>query len=422
MLIIAACVIILVSIYLLVKQYEARMVLLGAGLLMGVISGNILGPLEAFYQRMTSAGLMEPILSVAGFALVMHTTKCDRHLINALAKILRGGKLFLVPGAAILTFLINIALPSAAGVAAAVGAIFIPLLIAMGVRPAMAASAVMMGTFGSMLSPGLMHNPFIAKMANMGVMDVIAGHQWPVIIAEIIGAVCLGTYAILTKEYTGYVPEDGATLVDKDEKVNILYAIVPLLPLTLLIIAASSLAETYPWLKSVRVSYAMLFGCLVGIAVTRTNPAKATKDFFYGMGDSYTLVMGIIISAGVFVGGMDACGIIKAGNEALRESTGLVRYASAWGPFLLTVITGSGDAVTLAFNEAVTPHAASFGYSISQMGSMAAVAGALGRTMSPLTGACIICAGLANVNPLEIAKRNAIGMIIACAVCMFMIM
>ena len=422
MLALIGCLIVVIAVVLLVKQYEARMILLGAGFLMGAVSGDILEPLNAFYQRMTNAGLMEPILSVAGFALVMHTTKCDLHLIRALTKTLRFGKMFLVPGAAILTFLINIALPSAAGAAAAVGAVFIPLLISMGVRPAMAASAVMMGTFGSLLSPGLMHNPFVAKMADMNVMDLIAANYWPVVAAELIGAISLGIYAIVTKEYTGYVAEDNAELEDPNFKVNPVYAIVPVLPLTLLILGASELADTLPWLKSVRVSYAMLFGCLVGIVVTRTNPATATKDFFRGMGDSYALVMGIIISAGVFVGGMDACGIIDAGNAALRESTDLVKYASAWGPFLLTVVTGSGDAVTLAFNEAVTPHAATFGYSISQMGSMAAIAGALGRTMSPLTGACIICAGIAKINPLEIAKRNAIGMIIACGVCMFMIM
>lgn len=50
------------------------------------------------------------------------------------------------------------------------------------------------------------------------------------------------------------------------------------------------------------------------------------------------------------------------------------------------------------------------------MGSMASIGGALGRTMSPIAGGAVICAGLAGVNPLEIPKRNGPGMLIAVAV------
>ncbi|VTP82145.1 C4-dicarboxylate transporter [Proteus vulgaris] len=86
------------------------------------------------------------------------------------------------------------------------------------------------------------------------------------------------------------------------------------------------------------------------------------------------------------------------------------------------IITGSGDAAAFAFNETVTPHAAQFGYEIPDMGMAAALSGALGRTMSPLAGAAIVCAGLANINPMEIAKRTAPGMIIAViAVALFML-
>ncbi|RLR66535.1 C4-dicarboxylate ABC transporter, partial [Pseudomonas aeruginosa] len=66
--------------------------------------------------------------------------------------------------------------------------------------------------------------------------------------------------------------------------------------------------------------------------------------------------------------------------------------------------------------------ASQFGYEIPDMGMAAALSGALGRTMSPLAGAAIVCAGLANINPMEIAKRTAPGMIIAViAVALFML-
>lgn len=67
------------------------------------------------------------------------------------------------------------------------------------------------------------------------------------------------------------------------------------------------------------------------------------------------------------------------------------------------MISGSGDAATVAFNEAVTPHAAQFGLQAIDMGSMAALGGTLGRTMSPIAGATII----APVLPVSIRWKFA---------------
>ena len=86
------------------------------------------------------------------------------------------------------------------------------------------------------------------------------------------------------------------------------------------------------------------------------------------------------------------------------------------------MISGSGDAATVAFNESITPHAAQFGISIIDMGSIAALGGTLGRTMSPIAGATIICAGIAGCNPIEVAKRNALGVTLALIVGMMILL
>jgi len=66
------------------------------------------------------------------------------------------------------------------------------------------------------------------------------------------------------------------------------------------------------------------------------------------------------------------------------------------------LFTGNNMIMTIA----VTPHANQFGLEFINMGSMAFLEGVLGRAMSPITGATIICAGIAGVNPIEVAKRN----------------
>ena len=406
------------AIYLLVKRYETRMVLFTAGVLMATLSGNPLAGLNAFTKSMTTAGLIESICSVMGFAFVMRYTECDKHLIHLVASGLIKVRPLLIPGATLGTFAINIALPSAAGVSAAVGTIFIPILMAAGVHPATAAAAVYCGTFGSMLSPGLSHNPFVAKIAGMNVMDVIRVHAKADVVAVLIGAASLTIVSYLLKENKGYVAATGAADGERFRP-KALFAVIPTLPVVILVLGATGIV---PVLKQVGVPPAMLIGTLIGIAATRTSPTGVTKAFFEGMGSAYGSILGIIIAAGVFVGGMEAIGLVKSFINLLINAGPLAKVAAACGPFVLSVIAGSADAISLAFNQAVSPHAPQFGISVVNMGSVATLSGALGRTMSPISGSAIICASLAGINPMDIAKRNAPGMIIAGIVAAFMLL
>ena len=82
------------------------------------------------------------------------------------------------------------------------------------------------------------------------------------------------------------------------------------------------------------------------------------------MGRGYGGVLGLVIAAGVFAAGLRSCGVIDVFVEALKGSSDLAKLGAAVGPYVLGVMTGSGDAAAFAFNEAVTPHAASFGMTI----------------------------------------------------------
>ena len=56
------------------------------------------------------------------------------------------------------------------------------------------------------------------------------------------------------------------------------------------------------------------------------------------------------------------------------------------------------------------------------MGSIAALAGAIGRAASPIAWATIVAAGIAKVSPFEIAKRTAPGAVLASIVSMVMLL
>ena len=417
MFLIIGALVVLGVIYLLLKRHESRMVLIAAGILMCIIGGKLMAALDAFAKSMTNAGLITSVCSCMGFAWCMKYTGCDKHLVVAIGKVLKKMGFLLIPGATLATFVVNIAIPSAAGCSAAVGVIFIPILMAAGVHPAMAAAAVKSGTYGSMLNPGLVHNGVIAKLAGTQITDVIGNHMMATVAGVIVAAVVLTVIAIVLKENKGYVPE-GSVVDDDSFSVNPLYAIMPLIPVIILLLGST---KVVPVLK-MGVPHAMIIGAILSLAVTRKSPVELTKSFFNGMGDAYANIIGIIISVGVFVAGLKALGLIKALIAWMLNSTGIVKIAATFGPFLLALISGSGDAATVAFNEAVTPHAAEFGISTMNMGSIAALGGTLGRTISPIAGATIICAGIAGVDPMEVCKRNALGIVCALLVGMVILL
>lgn len=410
--------IILITIYCLMKQYETRLVLFVSGVIMAIISGNLMVAFDAFSKSMKNANLIEPIIAAMGFAMVLQITKCDQHLIYLLAKSLKNLGPALVPGAVLATALVNTSITSAGGCSAAVGAILIPVLIGSGVHPAMAAAAVFAGTYGSpMLNPGFGQIAIVADVAHSTPIDVISNHYHVVLILGLITAASLTVVAFIKGEHKGYHCEALDNV--EDFKINYIMALVPMLPLIILVLGSTGVV---PLFKKFAISHAMLIGCFAAFLATRKNPAEISKAFFKGAGDGFATVFGIITMALVFVSGVKSLGIIDWIIQEMINTPAIAKVSATVGPFLLGVISGSGEAASIAFNQSVTIHADTLGLNALNLGSLAAISGALGRTMSPIAGCAIICAGFAKVNPLELVKRTALGMIIAVFTTMVLLM
>ncbi len=414
-----AVAVILLTVWALVKRLETRLVLITAGLVLCCLSLNPLQGLNAFATSMTKSSLVMAICSSMGFAFAASFTQCDRSLVHYLASPIRGLGIFLIPICTAITFFINIAIPSAAGCAAAVGSTLIPVMLRAGIKPAAAAAAVLGGTIGSYLSPGTSHNPMVAGMAKMEVIDFISYHTPYSLMCGAIVIVGLLIVCFVLGDHKGdkNAQVDESKLQRQDDFTpSVLRAIVPLIPITILVVGNL-------WVPAIKmgVAQAMIIGAICALLAARVSPEKLTKEFFAGMGKGYADVMGIIIAAGVFAAGLKSAGLIDAAVDALKNSNEYARWGGALGPWIMGVITGSGDAATLAFNEAVTPHAPEFGMTIEGLGGLAFLTGALGRTMSPLAGVTILVSGIAMVSPIEVIKRTIVPCtvaVIACALLM----
>lgn len=413
--ILAGVAIVLLTFYAIIKNYETRIVLMASGILMSLIGGDVMGAVNTFSKELVNDSLVPIICITMGFSWVLDYTGCSKHLVVFATGILKRGKFMIVPATIILVWCLNIALISAAGLAAAVGAILIPTLIRLGISPVVAASALLLGTWGSSVSPG---NPFIvqvADLAKMNVMQILPGFAPKAGLAVIVSCIAFMVPYYLNRKEAG---ETETVAAEETFKVNPVYALIPLIPIILLIISS----PLVHWLKPISVANAMLIGTLLCLLATRANVKEFTKAFFKGAGEGFAEIVCLIAAAAVFSKGMNVIGLTGALIESMKQSAALAKVAAAFGPFLFAAISGSGNAAVLAFNGTITPHAASFGLSIADMGSVVQATGNLGRCMSPVAGVAIICAKLAGVNPVELAKRNALPCILATITLMVLVL
>ena len=466
--------IVLITGYFVVKRHEIRMVMFLSGVAMFAVSGDIRGAVAQFINQVTNTGLVGITTTVMGFAYVCKVTECDKHLVRLLTNPLKKAGPILIPGTVIVTALINVALTSAAGVSAAVGAIMIPTLIAAGVKPVMAGAAVFAGTFGSLMSPGNAHNIYLAGVhtgffqrildrreallyegytyeavnamgytyeaaaaaeaayGHITVVDIALSIAPSTIVAILVGATVLTAYAIITKENRGHNPEDwlGEADIsgsDPDFRVNFLKALIPILPLIMLILGSDDVLGPRGLgliAPAINVPQAMFFGALLAFLATCTDKSigltKIVTSFWEGMAYAFLNVSILIASAFTFAQGLGAVGITGAITNAMQNAEGAVAPIAVLVPMLISGLTGSGDGATQAFNTAVTPNAELFGISMMNLGNAANIGGALGRTLSPFAGGAIVCAAIAKVDPIDMAKRNFPGMIVAAIVVIVM--
>ena len=397
----------------LIRKMEPRLVLLGVGLFLCLISLKPLAAFDVFAKMMTTPTLGQSIMSAMGFACLLGLTTCDRHLVQLLVRPLKKLGVLLIPVCTMVTLFINTAIPSAGGCAAAVGATLIPVMMRSGITPAGAAASVLAGTIGSFLNPGSPHQVLLGEYVHKSSMEVILDCMPTYMTLWAISVICITIVEFLYKDHQAnkLQPAGAQTTKDEIEHVNIVWAMAPLVPLILLVLGNT----VVPQIK-MGIAQAMMFGVVYTMLVTRYNPAKAINEFFVGCGKGFANILSIIIAASVFAAGLTESGLVAHLIELLKNASEYARWGGILGPFFMGVIMGSGDAAAMAFNTSVTPHAPQFGMDIVNLGNLAYVAGALGRTMSPIAGVVMVVSGLANVNPVDVVKRTAPGMIVGIVV------
>jgi DcuC family C4-dicarboxylate transporter len=141
--------VVVATFYFIIRGSEVRLALLAGGAVLAAASLKPAAWFAAFSSSMAQAGLLTVILPAIGFTAVVKMAGCDQHLIRLVVGPLLSLRAVIIPAAMLATLLLSTAITSAAGITAAVGVVLIPAMIALGIHPAMAAAAVIAGTWGA---------------------------------------------------------------------------------------------------------------------------------------------------------------------------------------------------------------------------------------------------------------------------------
>jgi DcuC family C4-dicarboxylate transporter len=396
------------AVYLMVRRVEVRLVLLGAGCLLSLLGGSPLVVADTFTRGMV-APMVAPICAAMGFAAVLRMSGCDRELVLLLLTPFQRARWLMLPGGILAAYLVNAAVPSQTSAAAALGPILIPLLLAAGVRAEIAGAALILGASfgGDLLNPGAQDVQASASAASIAAAELSAR----VIPAGLAG---MGLAALWFGVQHRPGPA-GLSVTGSAAPIgrpNLLKASIPAVPVVLLLSAYGGV----PWLQwlvavpegseplkgALPVVRAMLVGVvLAALSCGRELPALV-RELFDGMGGAYASIISLTITAQCFGAGLAAAGVGAALLEAFgRFGSAGFRALAAVFPWALALLSGSGSGPILTFAQTfLAPSGGPAEHEKVLLSALACLAGAIGRTMSPVAAVVIYSSGLAEVPPL----------------------
>lgn len=380
---------------------------------------------NTFSSRAAGIGLL--IMAVGGFAKYMDHICASRVLVKLTAKPLSIVKspYILLAASYVVGQLLNIVIPSAAGLCVLLMATMYPVLTSLGVSR-LSTAAVIATTPCLDLGPASGTAVFAAKTAGLEVTDYFVGQQIPIAIVTIV-AIALTHFFVQRyfdrKESNNQQNQEEIIVSAKaDEYIPpVVYAILPVIPIGLVLIFSNL---CIPYIKMPVVT-AMIMSIVIAMTfeLIRTRDIKTVfgsiQVFFDGMGKIFATVVTLIVAGETFAYGLMKIGaidmIIKGAESSGFGSVGIMLVMTLIVA-AAAVVMGSGNAPFYSFGALVTDIAAKMGISSVSMITSMQLASSIARSASPITAAVVAVAGIANVSPVDVVKRTAIPMVVALVV------
>ncbi len=372
---------------------------------------------DTFSTRAAGIGLM--IMTVGGFAKYMDYIGASRSLVHLASKplsVIRSPYLLLAVSY-IIGQLLNIVIPSAAGLCVLLMATMYPVLVNLGVSR-LSAAAIVATTPCLDLGPASGTAVFAAKTAEMDVADYFVGEQLPIAVVTM-AAISISHYFVQRyfdrKEGLEAKVLQTASAHDEQELPPTIYALLPLVPIILVLVFSKLCISSIKMPVVTAMIISIFLAMMMELIRTRQPKAvcKSIQVFFDGMGHLFATVVTLIVAGETFAFGLTKIGAIDLIIQGAQSSGfGIIGITLVMTVIVAVsaVIMGSGNASFYSFGALVPDVAKELSMLPSTMITPMQMAASIARSASPIAAAVVAVAGVADVSPVDLVKRTAIPM------------
>lgn len=440
--------------YFVAKNYDAKIILFLAAFALLYISVFMGHPIETttptgsiwldpfakatdvFKMQMGIVGLT--IMMLFGFAAYMNHIGANDAMVAVLSKPIQKIRsvYILVPIVFLLGNMLQMVLPSAAGLAILLMATLYPALRTAGMSP-LTAGAVIATTATITPTPLGSDNVVVAQHLNMTSLEYVMKYHAKVSIPALL---VMAFTHLLWQRYldkragTMYVPYMPDHTLEKKKGETVVipplwYAIFPVLPIILLLVFNLVFInpETGKPLLKIGLPEITLISMLIPIfieLIRKRNFKQSIQDFnlfFEGMGQGFYQVVSLIIAAGLFVEALKSIGIISMLTDSLNdvEAAGpILMFFFSGMAGLIGFLSGSGIAVFHSFIKIIPEITAQMDVNTVLVALPMQLTANLIRSASPVAAVIIIVASVLKVNPLTVVKRTSVPVFVGIFTCL----
>lgn len=442
--IIVSTLILVICGYLIAKNYDAKIVLFGAGLLLMFAAVGLGHPLlpaaqssglswldpfvqikQIFISQMGNVGLT--IMVLFGFSSYMSHIGANDVTVMLLTRPLSRirSPYLLVPVIFLLGNLLSLVVPSAASLAVLLMATLYPVLKASSMS-SLTAGAVIATTATIMPSPLGADNVLAAQKLGIPLVEYIVSYHAPISLPTL--ALMAVVHYFWQKAMDKRQQARGG-LEEKEESLAVptglppaYYGLFPVLPLVLVLLFG--ICFTHISLGLVEITFVCLL-LTIGVELLRKGNIKETSKefaiFFTGMGTGLAQVVSLIVAASMLVEGLKAIGIIDTLVESVKHIDGvgsILMFFFSGTAALIGFISGSGLAVFYSFINIIPEITEKVGVNSVAVALPMQLTANLIRSMSPVAAVIIVIASITGSNPIEIIKRTSVPIISGIICCM----
>lgn len=429
-------ILIAIVVRLVVKKYNSVFVFLTSGIIVllgsSLITGNsILGDntvgnaaIDVFvFVKNTftknASGIGMTLMVVTGYALYMShmgaSTKLAQLATKPLSKI--KNPYIVLSLVFVVGTLLKLVITSHSGLSMLLLATTFPILVSLGISKISAATVMLFAGFLDW-GPNDSSAIFAAEtVAGMPIMEYFMTFQGKV------AGILIVAFAIILPVYLSRIDKKkgvqaGGCKEIEVEEVNcpVLYAILPVVPLLLVTV--------FSFVESIKMDVitANLIGLVIAFAmemIRRKDRKDVCDDFnvvLKAMGTCFTNIVSILIGAAVFAEAIKLLGGITIVSNLLASvatSPIITMTLMSLITFGAGMLLGSGNASWYAFGPLVPDVAAQMGVSAATIAVPMQLSSGMGRCASPVAGAVIAVAGMAEVDQMELVRTCAVPSVIA---------